>query len=303
MKRKWNILLATLFVLGMTGCGNIQESSTGANVETSKADLQNSMVLVDKNDNGEEREFVFIDGLGKIQTYKGYKSMTDFKNGYSVVTIYDEEEYSTEYAVINAKEKQIIKSGLYDDIERRGNYFIVETDDGRMGVVNSKGKEMLMGEYEYFNILLEDKVFSFEVPEQDIWEIWLITENDEMVQIHTETERYATNVYTYTGLTSTEMNLLKLIDGTTHIYKYININTGEMLVSGSTDEIEGAGEGFIKVQEMEDDNSDNILYHIYALDDHGDIRAELSELPIKHMEPVGQRYYLAKTHDETIVYD
>ena len=91
----------------------------------------------------------YVDENSKLYTFSGYSTLEEFENGYAVFSK-ENEKNKTEYGVINEKEKEVIKPGIYSEISRASNncnFFKVKKDDS-VGVVDEKGKIIIPVEYE-----------------------------------------------------------------------------------------------------------------------------------------------------------
>ncbi len=137
-----NVAMLTMTAVMLTACGSKEtsENKSASTKRSVEAEMQDNLLLVNTDTSSEEKVFTFLDSTGNQKVYKGYDTMSDFVDGYSVVRVYDEDYYSSEYTVINKKEKQIFKLGKYEDIRRTGKHFLVETDDYQQSIVDVDGK-------------------------------------------------------------------------------------------------------------------------------------------------------------------
>lgn len=306
-----NVAMLTMTAVMLTACGS-KETSDNKSASTKRsveAEMQDNLLLVNTDTSSEEKVFTFLDSTGNQKVYKGYDTMSDFVDGYSVVRVYDEDYYSSEYTVINKKEKQIFELGKYEDIRRTGKHFLVETDDYQQGIVDVDGNEILMGNYSNISIEIEDKIFRCEVDGEEIFEYWLMPENGDIVQIATTKSEYGTGLFTYNGLASQDMALLQIDTEEETDTKYYNMLTGELLLSVQDDVSVLEGKGYLAVAEREGTVGSNpvtSIYHIYALNDEGAIQADLSGVSLKSIHSIGGEYYVVVTDDyqeSSIIYD
>lgn len=96
--------------------------------------------------------YTFVDLDGKTKKYEGYSAMNDFYYDVTSVSRINDQNY-TEVGLINKNKGTVVKFGKYDNINQviTGKYYKVEKD-GKYGVIDYKGKEIIPLEYDYISI-------------------------------------------------------------------------------------------------------------------------------------------------------
>ncbi len=118
-----------------------------------KTDDKNNLIGYQKLVDVKDGVFTYVDLDGKTKNYDGYIAMDDFYFDNTAVSRNNEETNAIESAIINKKEKEVVKYGTYNTIIQviGGKYYKVEKD-GKYGVIDYKGKEIIAPQYEYISI-------------------------------------------------------------------------------------------------------------------------------------------------------
>lgn len=140
-------ILVIIIILGVLFIKNCISN----NVKNNKEDT--NLVGYQKLVNVKEEKYTFINLDGKIKTYDGYLSMDDFYYDTTCVSKISEDNGVTQMALINTNNKQVVKYGTYNSFTQvvGGKFYKVEKD-GKYGVIDYKGKEIIKPEYNYISI-------------------------------------------------------------------------------------------------------------------------------------------------------
>lgn len=147
------MLIAGMFV-GAVGCGKNDDSSSKSNQEQNISD---NMICVGYETVDDVRNFYFIDGNGNLQTYSGYNNMKDFKNGFSIVDIKDD-NFSGQ-ALIDAAKNEIVRGHkIKETIDASIPLYIITDDNDKLGIYSYDGEKI--SECKYKEVFTTDLTIS-----------------------------------------------------------------------------------------------------------------------------------------------
>ena len=200
------------------------------NISKNKKPVDTDLVGYQKLVNITDNVYTFVDLDGKVKTYQDYSTMSDFYfNTASVSKV--SEDGITQAALINNKNKEVVKYGTYDNFIQvvGGKYYKVEKD-GKYGVIDYKGKTIINPEYEYISITTVQEATELVFECQKDGKYYFVNEKGATL-MDTDT---ALHSISYSNKFNSEYDTVIYIsiDGAK---RYFDLQTGEELFAGQND--------------------------------------------------------------------
>ncbi len=214
------VLLVVVAILVIVLCVNIFGGK--------KEDKENKLIGYQRLINATDNVYTFLDLEGKVKTYEGYASMSDFYYDTTSVSRLNEEANVTEVALINKNKKQVVKFGTYNKIIQvvGGKFYKVEKD-GKYGVIDYKGKTVIAPEYEYISITTVQEATEIVFECQKEGKYYFMNESGKTLL---ETETSSHSISYANKFNSDYATIIYIsIDG---VKRYFNLDTAEELFAG-----------------------------------------------------------------------
>ncbi len=136
------IILIIAFVIIIKSC--VPSKSNDKNTK-----IEGYQKLINVKDN----KYTYINQNGKVKKYDGYSSMNDFYYDVTCASKIDKDTGVYEAGLINKNNGKVVKFGVYDNLTQvvGGKYYKAEKD-GKYGVIDYKGKEIIAPEYTFISV-------------------------------------------------------------------------------------------------------------------------------------------------------
>lgn len=197
-------------------------------VSNGKNEENTNLIGYQKLVNVTDNKYTFINLDGKVKTYNGYLSMDDFYYDVTCVSKISEDSGVTQMALINTNNKQVVKYGTYNNFTQivGGKFYKVEKD-GKYGVIDYKGKELIKPDYNYISITTVQEATEVVFECQKDGKYYFVNENGKTFY---ETD-VALHSISYANKFNKEYNSIIYISENNQ-KKYFNLVTGEQLFEG-----------------------------------------------------------------------